>query len=265
MLQIWLKKSRNKPAPAVQKQIKLYFMIGLPGETDADVLGIAETIEWLQRECRTGRWHLAVNVTISNFTPKPHTPFQWHSVSTAEFARKQASPERGCGSLHVSGRAAGTRAAEAACHVIPRLPCGVACWAGSVQPAARLLRCQPAAPGHRPARPSAPATCPPELNRMPIPTWTLTLPRQALLKEAMGRLHQVKANFTSIRLSAMEDFIGRGDRSIGPVLRRAWELVRGRGGGPRRRPAVAAADVRRACSDSSAVGGRRGGPAGPKV
>lgn len=71
------------------RQVKLYFMIGLPGETDADVLGIAETIEWLQNECRDGRWHLAVNVTISNFSPKPHTPFQWHSVSTAEFLRKQ--------------------------------------------------------------------------------------------------------------------------------------------------------------------------------
>ena len=71
------------------RQIKLYFMIGLPGETDADVMGIAETIEWLQRECRQGKWHLAVNVTISNFSPKPHTPFQWHSVSTQEFLRKQ--------------------------------------------------------------------------------------------------------------------------------------------------------------------------------
>ncbi len=35
-------------------QVKLYFMIGLPGETDADVMGIAETIEWLQRECQSG-------------------------------------------------------------------------------------------------------------------------------------------------------------------------------------------------------------------
>ncbi len=32
-------------------------MIGLPGETDEDVMGIAETIEWLQRECRTGEGH----------------------------------------------------------------------------------------------------------------------------------------------------------------------------------------------------------------
>ena len=33
-------------------KIKLYFMIGLPGETDPDVIGIAETVRWLRRECR---------------------------------------------------------------------------------------------------------------------------------------------------------------------------------------------------------------------
>mgnify|MGYP002380745068 CR=1 FL=1 len=75
------------------------FAAGLPGETDADVLGIAETVEWLQQECRHGRWHLAVNVTISNFTPKPHTPFQWHSVSTAEFERKQVGWGAVCSGL----------------------------------------------------------------------------------------------------------------------------------------------------------------------
>lgn len=46
-----------------------------------------------------GKWHLAVNVTISNFTPKPHTPFQWHTVSTAEFARKQAMLREALGRL----------------------------------------------------------------------------------------------------------------------------------------------------------------------
>jgi radical SAM superfamily enzyme YgiQ (UPF0313 family) len=71
------------------RQCKLYFMIGLPGETDEDVMGIAETVEWLQRECRQGKYHLAVNVTISNFSPKPHTCFMWHSVATSEFLRKQ--------------------------------------------------------------------------------------------------------------------------------------------------------------------------------
>ena len=120
-------------------KIKLYFMIGLPGETDVDVLGIAETVSWLQRECRgKGRKPLNFNLTISNFTPKPHTPFQWHSVSTTEFKRKQN-----------------------------------------------------------------------------------------LLRQEFRRLKGLKVNFTDVRISAMEDFVGRGDRSLGKVVRRAWELGAG--------------------------------------
>ncbi|MBC7881200.1 MAG: TIGR03960 family B12-binding radical SAM protein [Anaerolineae bacterium] len=69
--------------------VKLYFMIGLPTETDEDVIGIAETIAWLQRECRAqNRRRFEVHVTISNFTPKPFTPFQWHSVTAAELRHK---------------------------------------------------------------------------------------------------------------------------------------------------------------------------------
>jgi radical SAM family uncharacterized protein/radical SAM-linked protein len=120
-------------------KIKLYFMIGLPGETDADVVGIAETVSWLQRECRgQGRRPLNFNLTISNFTPKPHTPFQWHSVSTTEFERKQK-----------------------------------------------------------------------------------------LLRQEFRRIRGVKLNFTDIRISAMEDFIGRGDRRLGKVVHRAWKLGAG--------------------------------------
>ncbi|MEH1967066.1 TIGR03960 family B12-binding radical SAM protein [Nostoc sp.] len=120
-------------------KIKLYFMIGLPGETDADVLGIAETVSWLQRECRgNGRKPLNFNLTISNFTPKPHTPFQWHSVSTAEFKRKQN-----------------------------------------------------------------------------------------LLRQEFRRIKGVKVNFTDVRISAMEDFVGRGDRNLSKVVRRAWKLGAG--------------------------------------
>ena len=67
-------------------------MIGLPGETDADVLGIAETVDWLQKTVGGNkarkRDRLTLTLTLSNFTPKPHTPFQWHSVSTEEFARR---------------------------------------------------------------------------------------------------------------------------------------------------------------------------------
>ncbi len=120
-------------------KIKLYFMIGLPGETDADIIGIAETVRWLQQECRApGRKHIRFNLTISNFTPKPHTPFQWYSVSSTEFRRKQA-----------------------------------------------------------------------------------------LLRAELSSIKGVKANFTDVRISAMEDFLGRGNRSLGKVIRRAWELGAG--------------------------------------
>ncbi|MEH2309046.1 TIGR03960 family B12-binding radical SAM protein [Nostoc sp.] len=120
-------------------KIKLYFMIGLPGETDVDVLGIAETVSWLQQECRgKGRKPLNFNLTISNFTPKPHTPFQWHSVSTTEFKRKQN-----------------------------------------------------------------------------------------LLRQEFRRMRGMKVNFTDVRISAMEDFVGRGDRNLSKVVRRAWELGAG--------------------------------------
>ena len=120
-------------------KIKLYFMIGLPGETDADVIGIVETVHWLKQECwEKGRRSLNFTLTISNFTPKPHTPFQWHSVSTTEFARKQN-----------------------------------------------------------------------------------------LLRQEFRTMKNVKVNFTDFRISAMEDFIGRGDRTLGKVLRRAWELGAG--------------------------------------
>lgn len=120
-------------------KVKLYFMIGLPGETDVDVLGIAETMRWLRQECVVqGRKRLDFNVTISNFTPKPHTPFQWHSVSTAEFTRKKE-----------------------------------------------------------------------------------------LLWAEFKQMRGIKANFTDVRISAMEDFVGRGDRRLAPVIRKAWELGAG--------------------------------------
>ncbi|MFN9934181.1 MAG: TIGR03936 family radical SAM-associated protein, partial [Cyanobacteriota bacterium] len=119
------------------RKIKLYFMIGLPGETDADVLGIADTCRALQQQCRDlGR--LELNLTISNFTPKPHTPFQWHSVSTEEFRR-----------------------------------------------------------------------------------------RQQLLRTALRQLRGIKTNFTDVRLSAIEDFIGRGDRRLAPVIEAAWRAGAG--------------------------------------
>ncbi|MDA0716823.1 MAG: TIGR03960 family B12-binding radical SAM protein [Cyanobacteria bacterium] len=118
-------------------KLKLYFMIGLPGETDSDVLGIADTCQGLQAQCSDlGR--LELNLTISNFTPKPHTPFQWHSVSTDEFRR-----------------------------------------------------------------------------------------RQELLRRALRQLRGLKTNFSDVRLSAVEDFVGRGDRRLSAVIEAAWRAGAG--------------------------------------
>ncbi len=115
-------------------KIKLYFMIGLPGEEDEDIKAIVRTCQYLQKECKDlGK--LKLNLTISNFTPKPHTPFQWHSVSTKEFLR-----------------------------------------------------------------------------------------RQQLLKNEFfaQKIRNIKINFTDVRISAIEDFLGRGDRRLAPVIESAW-------------------------------------------
>lgn len=77
-------------------QIKLYFMIGLPTETDDDVLGIARLAHKVLeigrqvrgREGKAGR--VQVNVSVSSFVPKSHTPFQWEAQdSMDELVRKQ--------------------------------------------------------------------------------------------------------------------------------------------------------------------------------
>jgi len=57
--------------------IKLYFMIGLPTETDEDLKGIADLVGKVFKLGKTFGPGKSVNVTISPFTPKPYTPFQW--------------------------------------------------------------------------------------------------------------------------------------------------------------------------------------------
>jgi radical SAM family uncharacterized protein/radical SAM-linked protein len=56
------------------RTLKLYFMIGLPSETEDDVRGIAVLAERVKQAAR-GR--LRVTASVSTFSPKPHTPFQW--------------------------------------------------------------------------------------------------------------------------------------------------------------------------------------------
>ncbi|MEN9251684.1 MAG: TIGR03960 family B12-binding radical SAM protein [Thermostichales cyanobacterium BF3_bins_165] len=121
------------------EKIKLYFMIGLPTETDEDVIGIAQTLRWLQQECGIPkRYRTQFTLTISNFTPKPHTPFQWYRVDYGQVAA-----------------------------------------------------------------------------------------RQELLKQELRRLPGVKAHFTDIRFSILEDVIGKGDRRLGAAMERAWRLGAG--------------------------------------
>jgi radical SAM family uncharacterized protein len=61
------------------RQVKLYFMCGLPTETDEDVLQIARLAKEVIRVGRavTGQRDIRCTVSIGGFIPKPHTPFQW--------------------------------------------------------------------------------------------------------------------------------------------------------------------------------------------
>ncbi len=61
------------------RQVKLYFMCGLPTEEDEDVLGIGELAKKVIAEGRqvSGRNDIRCTVSIGGFVPKPHTPFQW--------------------------------------------------------------------------------------------------------------------------------------------------------------------------------------------
>ena len=68
--------------------VKLYFMLGLPTETDEDVLGIAELVDkiiftWRQNATNRKRG-LSINLATAYFVPKPFTPFQWEAQITPE-------------------------------------------------------------------------------------------------------------------------------------------------------------------------------------
>jgi radical SAM family uncharacterized protein len=74
------------------KTVKLYFMMGLPTETDEDIIGIArlaQKVVDLYREVN-GKRGVKVTVSVACFVPKPYTPFQWFGqTELAEFERKQ--------------------------------------------------------------------------------------------------------------------------------------------------------------------------------
>ncbi|CAB4869840.1 unannotated protein [freshwater metagenome] len=76
------------------RQVKLYFMCGLPTETDEDVLQIAEVAKRVIEAGRqaSGMKDIRCTVSIGGFVPKPHTPFQWaaqldHEATDARLAK----------------------------------------------------------------------------------------------------------------------------------------------------------------------------------
>src|SRR4029078_5123184 len=70
--------------------LKMYFMIGLPHETFAEVQGIVD-LAYRAREIRRQSYgqggRFTVHVSASNFVPKPHTPFQWEGMSSPDQLR----------------------------------------------------------------------------------------------------------------------------------------------------------------------------------
>jgi len=68
------------------RQVKLYFMCGLPTETDEDVVQIARLAHEVIKAGReaTGSKDIRCTVSIGAFVPKPHTPFQWAAMETPE-------------------------------------------------------------------------------------------------------------------------------------------------------------------------------------
>ena len=71
--------------------VKLYFMLGLPTETDEDLMGIVELVKMIRRlyhESHKGGVNISVSCSV--FIPKPGTPFQWEAqISREEMSRKQ--------------------------------------------------------------------------------------------------------------------------------------------------------------------------------
>lgn len=65
------------------ENLRLYFMIGLPTETDEDIKGIVEIVKKIRAVSKKG----GLTLTLSTFVPKPFTPFQWHPMEKIEIVK----------------------------------------------------------------------------------------------------------------------------------------------------------------------------------
>jgi len=76
------------------RRVKLYFMIGLPTETDSDVVGIGELVTRVLAAAKAAtppnaRGSVRIAVSVSTFIPKAHTPFQWEPQIPLEEVRRR--------------------------------------------------------------------------------------------------------------------------------------------------------------------------------
>jgi radical SAM family uncharacterized protein/radical SAM-linked protein len=71
------------------EQVKLYFMIGLPTETDEDVRAIVGLSESIAERARRVNRRVSVTCSVSTFVPKPGTPFQWAAQLDEETTRRR--------------------------------------------------------------------------------------------------------------------------------------------------------------------------------
>lgn len=74
---------------AGMSHVKLYFLCGLPGERQVDLDGIVELAERISEVGKeaTGKYKDVV-ASVSNFIPKPHTPYQWNGMQTRDYFRR---------------------------------------------------------------------------------------------------------------------------------------------------------------------------------
>lgn len=71
------------------QRVKLYYMIGLPTETQADLDGLVESVQRIREIGRRFGRNRSVTVSIGTFVPKPHTPFQWEAFEDRELLREK--------------------------------------------------------------------------------------------------------------------------------------------------------------------------------
>lgn len=71
------------------QQLKLYFMIGLPGESEDDLIGIVELVKSIQKITSKRKKAVSLTVSINTFIPKPFTPFQWSPMLREEEIRRK--------------------------------------------------------------------------------------------------------------------------------------------------------------------------------